>query len=133
MDKHFNDTTIFKEKCYHIYKKKKNNLYFSINKKGNCKAASKFWEWSPVTYVVFLYKNGQKIEEGYWNPELWHDGYYKYYNKNGSLKCEGIYIINEKAGLWKYYDENGKFLKTEYFQIDRNKFIGTEIRYPLIK
>lgn len=34
-----------------------------------------------------------------------------YYKKTGTLKMEGRYFFNEAIGIWRYYDENGNFIK----------------------
>ena len=34
-----------------------------------------------------------------------------YYKKTGTLKMEGRYFFNEAIGKWRYYDENGNFIK----------------------
>ena len=39
----------------------------------------------------------------------------KYFNKNGSLKCEGNKSKGEKSNKWKYYNENGVIKSVENY------------------
>ncbi len=50
------------------------------------------------------------------------DGNAKTFYKDGVLYSEGKYLDNKKEGLWKYYDEKGKF------SFDRKFINGKQIK-----
>jgi len=37
------------------------------------------------------------------------------YYENGNLDSHGNYLNGKKVGVWKYYDESGKLIKSEKF------------------
>jgi len=59
---------------------------------------------------------------------------YEEYYENGTLKLTGQYINNQKAGVWKNYDEFGDLIsETEYNEED-NKFHTNKIKnYQCLK
>lgn len=81
-------------------------------------------------YIIFKSHKGKIIQEGYRASEF-KDGYLMCYYKNGEKKSEGVYYFNEKIGLWKYFDKQGKLVKTEKF-VDENNVLGTEKKYPIL-
>jgi antitoxin component YwqK of YwqJK toxin-antitoxin module len=42
-------------------------------------------------------------------------GPYFYYYENGKIKIHGNYKNDKKDGDWKFYDEQGKLIKTEKY------------------
>ncbi|MBL7890217.1 MAG: hypothetical protein JNL24_11725 [Bacteroidia bacterium] len=56
----------------------------------------------------------QKIAEGTWDLEGFQGGCKEYY-KNGKLKNEGFRNGDFKQGKWKYYNEQGEFIKEEEY------------------
>jgi antitoxin component YwqK of YwqJK toxin-antitoxin module len=42
-------------------------------------------------------------------------GPYFYYYEGGKLKISGNFKNDKKDGIWKYYDENGKMIKSETY------------------
>ncbi len=131
----FNDSVFYyNDGLNNLYKKINNKFYINSKKKCNKKARSIIGWHSEDKYKVFVFKNkkGKRIEEGYWSYEVWRNGYYIFYHKNGVKKSEGVFYINEKIGKWYYYDEKGVLIKTENFQ-DIYNILEKYNRYPKIE
>jgi antitoxin component YwqK of YwqJK toxin-antitoxin module len=61
------------------------------------------------------FKNGKKhevFEQSKWGVD--HGKYIKYY-QNTEVEIRGFYENDKKSGLWKYYNEKGKLIKTENY------------------
>ena len=70
------------------------------------------------------YKDGKR--DGKWmyyyeNGNIWSEGYFKNgksegkrvtHYETGRVFYEGYYEQERRVGVWKFYDENGKFLKS---------------------
>ena len=61
--------------------------------------------------IKVFYENGnlkfeQKLKD--------RKGKYRGYYPNGKLEAEGEVFQRDEIGLWKYYNEEGNLLKTEY-------------------
>lgn len=66
--------------------------------------------------IIFIDKKGRLIETGYYNY-IGFNNFYKGYYKSGIKRVEGSYIYNNKTGIWKYYNRQGKLIKTkEYYK-----------------
>ena len=74
-------------------------------------------------YVKNYYENGEL--QSYSKLINHWEGYGKNYYKNGNIESEGVSKVPEsmremksgysilKKGVWKYYDENGQFIREE--------------------
>ena len=61
--------------------------------------------------IKVFYENGKlKFEQNLKNKKRKYRGYYQ----NGKLEVEGEVFQGDEIGLWKYYNEEGNLLKTEY-------------------
>ena len=61
--------------------------------------------------IKVFYENGNlKFEQNLKNKKGKYRGYYP----NGQLEAEGEVFQGDEIGLWKYYNEEGNLLKTEY-------------------
>jgi hypothetical protein len=45
--------------------------------------------------------------------------YYEYYRRTNTLFAEGSYVNNRREGEWKFFDEEGKLLRTELYKRGR--------------
>jgi hypothetical protein len=73
-----------------------------------------------VTSFVRLSKAGITMIKTV-KKELIKNGYYKEFNKHAVLVAEGLYINNEKHGLWReYYDQNGSLMIEENYKYGVN-------------
>lgn len=112
----------------------KHKFYISNEKeKKHSSCDSKFTELieEDNVYYVFEKEDGKKIMEGYWQIEVLGNGYFIHYHLNGVIASEGVYWLGKKIGLWKYFDKQGKLVKTEKF-VDENNVLGTEKKYPIL-
>lgn len=62
-------------------------------------------------YCRVFDKRGHLIEEGVWNGEYFN-GSYLSYHRNGIVKSSGVYATGRKIGIWNYYDNSGKLIKS---------------------
>ena len=61
--------------------------------------------------IKVFYENGNlKFEQNLKDRKGKYRGYYP----NGKLEVEGEVFQGDEIGLWKYYNEEGNLLKTEY-------------------
>ena len=73
---------------------------------------------------AYLYKNGVITGEGIIKEDGNHDGPWKDFYPDGSLKAEGNYDNGKQTGEWKYYHANGKIEQVGKFN-KQGKFEGT--------
>lgn len=108
-----------------IIKKYKNGQVKSIENFKNGKLNGEFKEFfeNGSLSQITIFKNGdmKNIKAFYENGILKFEqnlkdrkGRYKGYYPNGQLEAEGEVFQGDEIGLWKYYDEEGNLLKTEY-------------------
>ena len=77
---------------------------------GNLSQIATFKNGDMKNIKVF-YENGNlKFEQNLKNRKGKYRGYYP----NGQLESEGEVFQGDEIGLWKYYNEEGNLLKTEY-------------------
>ena len=60
----------------------------------------------------YIFHNGKIIAEGVFTDSGEHDGLWKEYYDDHSLKSEGNYQHDKKIGTWKYYYPNGQLQET---------------------
>jgi len=60
----------------------------------------------------YIFHNGKMVAEGIFTDAGLHEGTWKEYYEDGSLKSEGDYENDKKTGLWKYYYPNGQIEET---------------------
>lgn len=65
--------------------------------------------------VTKYHSNGNIILIANYDNGIVTGDFQKFYN-NGNLKSKGVYNKMKKEGLWKYYDENGIFIKEELYR-----------------
>ncbi len=69
---------------------------------------------------VFNYKQvtifSEKGDHSIVGTEQKKHGPYFYYYENGKIRISGNYKDDLKTGTWKYFDENGKMIKTETYE-----------------
>jgi antitoxin component YwqK of YwqJK toxin-antitoxin module len=53
----------------------------------------------------------------FWNNMML--GKHQTFHPNGKLKAEGEYYLDKQHGTWRYYDLNGKLVKTESYYYGR--------------
>ncbi|MEX0967686.1 MAG: hypothetical protein WD077_10635 [Bacteroidia bacterium] len=69
---------------------------------------------------VFIYKEVHSFSST--NPkemtttQVKDGAYFLYREDDGSLEVEGHYTQDKKSGEWKYYDKEGKVIKTENYK-----------------
>lgn len=88
-----------------------------IRTKGNYKNGTPIGEWR------WYYENGKLNSIQNRNSEGYLEGEYKVYDGNGKIEIIGWFktfkkenkVEVKKSGEWKYYDEQGKLIKTENF------------------
>ena len=108
-----------------IIKKYKNGQVKSIENFKNGKLNGEFKEFfeNGSLFQVGTFKNGdmKNIKVFYENGNLKFEqnlknrkGKYRGYYPNGKLEVEGEVFQGDEIGLWKYYNEEGNLLKTEY-------------------
>lgn len=108
-----------------IVKKYENGQVHSIENFKNGKLNGEFKEFFENGNLsqIGSFKNGdmKNIKVFYENGNLKFEqnlkerkGKYRGYYPNGQLEEEGEVFQGEETGLWKYYDEDGNLLKTEY-------------------
>ena len=79
-------------------------------KNGQVKSIENFKNGDMKNIKVF-YENGNlKFEQNLKDRKGKYRGYYP----NGMLEAEGEVFQGDEIGLWKYYNEEGNLLKTEY-------------------
>ncbi|MEW6469446.1 MAG: toxin-antitoxin system YwqK family antitoxin [Bacteroidota bacterium] len=59
------------------------------------------------------YQNGQVESTGKMLDGMLKDGAWVSYHDNGTKNTEGVYKKNQKDGVWKYWDRDGKLIGTE--------------------
>lgn len=57
------------------------------------------------------------VEWAYYNRPLIHRMYFE----NGQLKAERFYKENKRAGIWKYFNEEGDLIRREEYELDMLK------------
>ena len=108
-----------------VIKKYKNGQVKSIENFKNGKLNGEFKEFFENGNLsqIGSFKNGdlESIKVFYENGRLKFEqnlkerkGKYRGYYPNRQLEEEGEVFQGEETGLWKYYDEEGNLLKTEY-------------------
>ena len=108
-----------------IIKKYKNGQVKSIENFKNGKLNGEFKEFfeNGSLFQIGTFKNGdmKNIKVFYENGNLKFEqnlkdrkGKYRGYYPNGILEVEGEVFQGDEIGLWKYYNEEGNLLKTEY-------------------
>lgn len=108
-----------------VIKKYKNGQVKSIENFKNGKLNGEFKEFfeNGSLFQVGTFKNGdmKNIKVFYENGNLKFEqnlknrkGKYRGYYPNGKLEVEGEVFQGDEIGLWKYYNEEGNLLKTEY-------------------
>ena len=108
-----------------VIKKYKNGQVKSIENFKNGKLNGKFKEFfeNGSLFQIGTFKNGdmKNIKVFYENENLKFEqnlknrkGKYRGYYPNGKLEVEGEVFQGDEIGLWKYYNEEGNLLKTEY-------------------
>lgn len=65
--------------------------------------------------VTKYHSNGNIILIANYDKGIVTGNFQKFYN-NGNPKSLGLYNRMKKEGLWKYYDENGGFVKEELYK-----------------
>jgi len=104
------------------------NMYVVYNSTldSNYKMFKFYWNNGNVQTVSFFYKtirigpwtsyfdNGKISSEQHFNDGK-KDGEYKLYFMNGRVNLSGRYRLNDKIGVWYYFDESGDTIKTEKF------------------
>ena len=108
-----------------VIKKYKNGQVKSIENFKNGKLNGEFKEFfedgnlsqiatfknGDMKNIKVFYENGKlKFEQNLKNRKGKYRGYYP----NGKLEVEGEVFQGDEIGLWKYYNEEGNLLKTEY-------------------
>ncbi|MBC7410992.1 MAG: hypothetical protein H7331_00870 [Bacteroidia bacterium] len=132
-DKYLNYDSCTSIMSLNIYKNKgKFLLYSNTKKRISEKSTNIFWH-NEYEYVIFRLKNrrGNIIEEGYWDMEAWHSGYYVFYYPNGNKKLIGVFYENSRVGTFLHYDQNGNLITKTYYP-DTYKILGTAIKYPVL-
>lgn len=74
-----------------------------LDDNGNKTGIWKHFSPLGVELSITVYKAGKK------------DGHIVVRYPNGAVRYSGEYYNDEKVGEWKFYDENGKFIKKEDF------------------
>ena len=108
-----------------VIKKYKNGQVKSIENFKNGKLNGEFKEFfeNGSLFQMGTFKNGdmKNIKVFYENGNLKfkqnlkdRKGKYRGYYPNGMLEAEGEVFQGDEIGLWKYYNEEGNLLKTEY-------------------
>ena len=108
-----------------IVKKYKDGQVKSIENFKNGKLNGEFKEFfeNGSLFQIGTFKNGdmKNIKVFYENGKLKFEqnlknrkGKYRGYYPNGKLEVEGEVFQGDEIGLWKYYNEEGNLLKTEY-------------------
>ena len=108
-----------------IIKKYKDGQVKSIENFKNGKLNGEFKEFfeNGSLFQIGTFKNGdmKNIKVFYENGNLKFEqnlkdrkGKYRGYYPNGKLEVEGEVFQGDEIGLWKYYNEEGNLLKTEY-------------------
>ena len=108
-----------------VIKKYKNGQVKSIENFKNGKLNGEFKEFfeDGKLFQIATFKNGdmKNIKVFYENGNLKFEqklkdrkGKYRGYYPNGILEVEGEVFQGDEIGLWKYYNEEGNLLKTEY-------------------
>ena len=64
----------------------------------------------------YTFHNGKVIAEGVFTDGGKHEGLWKEYYDDGSLKSEGNYEDDKKTGSWKYYYPNGQLQETGVYE-----------------
>lgn len=108
-----------------VIKKYKNGQVKSIENFKNGKLNGEFKEFfeNGSLFQIGTFKNGdmENVKVFYENRNLKFEqnlkdrkGKYRGYYPNGILEVEGEVFQGDEIGLWKYYNEEGNLLKTEY-------------------
>ncbi len=72
---------------------------------------------------TYYYENGQKWSEGYFKNGV-HDSIINTWYENGQKQHEGIYRGGKEAGVWKYYDQQGKLAKEIDYSKPKKDFLA---------
>lgn len=64
----------------------------------------------------YIFHNGRIIAEGVFTESGEHQGLWKEYYEDHSLKSEGNYKNDKKTGSWKYYYPNGRLQETGIYE-----------------
>ena len=108
-----------------VIKKYKSGQVKSIENFKNGKFNGEFKEFfeNGSLFQIGTFKNGdmENVKAFYENGNLKfkqnlkdRKGKYRGYYPNGMLEVEGEVFQGDEIGLWKYYNEEGNLLKTEY-------------------
>lgn len=98
---------------------------------GQKKYKGSFVSYHPVFNHTSWYENGNKKSEGFYKGLHRRYGEWKFWHSNGQLACTGIYedeaedMAKTKAGLWIFWDEEGK-------KVYENKFNEIELSVDLM-
>ncbi|WP_299116454.1 toxin-antitoxin system YwqK family antitoxin [uncultured Winogradskyella sp.] len=65
--------------------------------------------------VTKYHSNGNIILIANYDNGIVTGEFQKFY-ENGNSKSKGVYNKMKKEGTWKYYDENGNFIKEEFYK-----------------
>lgn len=63
---------------------------------------------------VSFYENGIRWSESEYRDGM-REGKSVTYYPNGAMRYRGAYVADEKAGIWIFYDEEGKVIREENF------------------
>ena len=63
-------------------------------------------------YIIFVDREGNVIESGFWVGEFFLTGIYRLYYKSGALRMTGEILEGSKIGEWKYYNKKGALKRT---------------------
>ena len=67
---------------------------------------------------VTYHKSGKIASIAYYNSEGKKQGAYKSWFNNTEKNIQGIYLNDQKAGVWKYYHYNGKLASKKIYKND---------------
>ncbi len=73
------------------------------NEKGERTGIWKLYSKNGVVLSITVYTDGKR------------DGHIIVKHPNGALHYKGQYVMDERVGEWKFYDEQGNLTKTENF------------------
>ncbi len=77
------------------------------------------YKFGPARYY---YENGQISREGIYS-DCKEIGIWIEYYENGVKKSEGHFEEAQKVGVWKYWDSEGKLLRTENLNIQKSNML----------
>lgn len=97
--------SILHKKSYYTHTNQKALEYFEGNK--------------PTSYLEYHLDGKIRIKGTILGMPINHVDKWQYYYANGNLEKEVFYSKtnpNYKSGIWKYWDENGKLIKQEWYE-----------------